>query len=577
MNTASSEKSQVFFDNLISFLIATVTVILAVISVLQIDASHTSEKANRAAQQLSMQVTEKRISGIMQFNHDWYGVYSRWVEGERRAISADQENDAAARDRYETLRNNLSMLSPLLREPYFDPEKQFINTSKYAAELYIVDATDLLEQFSAMSKVGQHWNNVADNHVVQLTLLAVALSLFGLSNTMTSRIRWIFVSLGGLLVLLSSVWAAVLLIDPAPAVNYEAIHFYAEGVGKSYQESYDEAIQLFDQAIRADPEYANAYYERGSAYYERARKHFARGNLDLSRTDYAAAAADYESALKAGRDDMYVNWNLGWTYYLLGDFERARQTNERVLQERPDLVGMRLNQALVMLTEGKFDEARATYTEALNEAARQVGNAKNDNHEPPSSLWLYIDAGVIDLQNLYDQVNGTPKAWTQAPDLAAIHADSEQLKSFITEQIKTIKEASVALESTWQLPNSTVTIQVEPFQFGHEVYDEEGNYTGFDSATSFEYGTGQVTVTFDYSGYVPRQQVLWKVYINGIEYPSYREIWTEGLEESGNQIKYIGFGYTNSSVLSAGEYTVEVYVDSRLAQRGTFTVLEEQE
>ena len=88
MNTPSNEKSQVFFDNLISFLIATVTVILAIVAVLQIDASHTSQRANRAAQRLSIQATEEKVSGILQFNHDWYGIYEKWMENDLRAVSA---------------------------------------------------------------------------------------------------------------------------------------------------------------------------------------------------------------------------------------------------------------------------------------------------------------------------------------------------------------------------------------------------------------------------------------------------------------------------------------------------------
>ena len=558
MSTSSSEKSQDFFDKLISFIIATVTVLLAVMSVLQIDASHTSQKAAREAQRLSILATEKRISGIIQFNYDWYGIYEKWVVGDRRAVSADQESDAVTRARYETLRDNLSGLSPLLREPYFDAQDQSINALQYEAELYIVDATNLLEQFVEMSKVGRHWDSIADQHVVQLTLLAVALSLVGLSNTMKSLMRWVFVGLGGLLVLFSMAWAAYILIQPQPVVNYAAIDSYAQGVGKTHQGSYEEAIQFFDQALAADPDYSNAYYERGNAYFY--------------QDDYATAAADYEAARQAGRDDVNVNWNLGWTYYLLGDFEQARLINENTLKIDPTLVGIRLNQGLVMLAEGKFDEARVTYTEALNEAARQVSEANRDNQPPPPSLWLYIDAGVIDLQNLYDQLNGTPKNWTQAPNAAAIHADTEQIKSFASEQIQTIKEASVALE--YSLPESMVTIQVDPLEFGQYTYDEEGNYTGFDSATSFAFGTDQVTVTFNYSGYIPGQQLLWKVYIDGSEYPSYREIQYEGLKESGNNVKHIGFGYTNSSVLPSGEYTVEVYGDSHLAQRGTFTVLD---
>lgn len=562
MSTPSSEKSQVFFDNLISFLIATVSVILAIVAVLQIDASHTSQRANREAQRLSIQATEEKVSGILQFNHDWYGIYEKWMENDLRAVSARQEGDDVTQARYNALRDQLSALSPLLREPYFDAQTQSTRASQYEAELYLVDATKLSEQFAAVSDVGRHWGSIADMHVVQLTLLAVALSLFGLANTMKSGLRWMFVGLGGLMVLFSMAWAALLLIRPHPGVNHTAIEAYAKGVGKNYQESYDEAIQLFDQALAANPDYGNSYYERGNAYF--------------GKSNYAAAAADYEEALKAGRDDANVNWNLAWTYYLLGDFERARQINETILEKDPTLIGILMNQGLVMLSEGKFDDARLIYTEALNEAASQVMEAHNNNQQPPSSLWFYIDASAIDLQNLLDRVSGMPKDWTKAPESDVIHADAEQIKAFASEQIKTIKEATVALQYTGQLPERAATIQVEPFKFGKEAYDDQGNYTGFDSATSFEFGTDAVTVTFDYTGYVPGQKVLWKVYINGEESPAYRESWIEDLEESGSYFKYIGFGYTNVYVLPSGEYTVEVYVDSRLVQRGTFTILDQE-
>ena len=81
-----------------------------------------------------------------------------------------------------------------------------------------------------------------------------------------------------------------------------------------------------------------------------------------------------------------------------------------------------------------------------------------------------------------------------------------------------------------------------------------------------------ISVLFDYSGMQDGQEVAYKVYIDDEEDPSWRLVEEWSLGASGSAEKPISFAYSAVHVLRAGEYTVEMYVDSHLAQRGKFVV-----
>jgi hypothetical protein len=70
------------------------------------------------------------------------------------------------------------------------------------------------------------------------------------------------------------------------------------------------------------------------------------------------------------------------------------------------------------------------------------------------------------------------------------------------------------------------------------------------------------------------QEVVFKMYIDGEEDPSWRfvDAWTLGPD--GSAEIPLSLAYSNTAVFEPGEYTVEMYVDSHLAQRGTFYVEE---
>jgi tetratricopeptide (TPR) repeat protein len=548
-------------EKFVSILIATVTILAAVTAFMQTYASTQASSANRRAQDYSIQATTRRLSGAVQFSYDWQGAFQTWRELDLQIIAAQQDGDLATADRYRALRDRIVPLSPLLQPPYFDPQTLWPDPARYEAELYLVDSTRAREHFAAEAALGNAWDSIATAFVVQLTLLAVTLSLYGLSTTISSWVRWLFLGVGTSLAFLCTGWLAVSLIFQPSILPDPAIEAYAQGVGLAWQSRHQDAVAQFDQALALAPDYANAYYERGNAHY----------NLG----QYEQAAADYVLAGDYGRDDANVGWNLGWIYYLLGRYDQAIQTDQRVLERDPTVVGVRMNLALALLAQGRFDEARADYERALQEATRQVQQARSAGSEPPSSLWYYLEAGALDIENLLDQLAGTPQPWTQAPDAALVTADLAALQGVAQEQVKRIKEHTVALEFNGQPPGGITSANISDFQFGQEVHDSQGNFVRYETSDKFLYGTNDMVVLFDYVGFRDGQHEVWKVYLNGQEDPSLRVVGSWSIGESGRGAKSITYAYSNVFIFTPGEYVVELYVDSELLRRGTFYVLEE--
>ncbi len=79
-------------------------------------------------------------------------------------------------------------------------------------------------------------------------------------------------------------------------------------------------------------------------------------------------------------------------------------------------------------------------------------------------------------------------------------------------------------------------------------------------------------VTFDYEGMQDGQEVLFKVYIDGEEDPSWRIVSPWDLGASGTAEKPLSLAYSDVFVLASGQYTIEMYVNSHLVQQGSFVI-----
>lgn len=562
MNAEQLKKSDERFNKMITILIASVAIWVAITVYFQNYASNISSQARRRAQENAIASTKKELNGSIQFSYQWQGALQTWREIGWQITAAEQEGDTAAVERYTRLQERIAALSDLLGPNYFDPAVGWPDTGKYEADTYLIESTRLNEIYVAESELGRATDETADSLVVQITLLTVSLSLYGLATTLKGGVRWLFVVLGSGIVGLCVLWLSWSMIEllARPEVNHAAINAYSEGVGLSYQYKYDEAIAKYNLAIAEKPDYGKAYYERGFANFD--------------KNDIAAAIKDFELAREAGLDDINTNGNLGWAYYLNGQFPQAIEADERAISLDPSVLSVRMNEAITYLAMGDLPNSQRQYDLLIQETERQVNDAHKNNAEPSASLWFYLDAGATDLQNLIDQLSNKSKLPTEAPSVSTIKGDYNTTLNFAYQQLIRIKEANVALEYTGQLPASQEVMQVQPFTFG-QITEKNGDglVTNFETSSnsSFPNQTKSVTVEYSYSGPPPKQMV-WKLYFNGLEDQSMRIISNSDISSNSLWYQTFGYDYTSVFVLTPGEFVVELYADSKLVQTGTFFV-----
>jgi tetratricopeptide (TPR) repeat protein len=545
------------FKQAATVLIATVALLGAIAAYLQADAGFRGDSAIRRSQLQAAEALGVQTTGEANVNYHYGGVARTYEELSALTTVASQAGDERAAARYTNIQNGLSQLSELLRPPYFTADKDPVpNVAAYQADQYVAKAATLSEASNVGGNLENVWEDKSNSYVIHLTLLATALALLGLSLTLSGRVRPLFVGVGSAITVVTVVWMALVFAKPVPEIPQAAIDAYGRGVGASYKEDYPAAVKAFDEAVAVAPDYATALYERGGAK-------FAQG-------DYEGAIKDYQAAQTAGKDDASVAWDMGYANYLLGRFDEAIQSHRRALELDPKRVYVQLDLAAALLASGKTDEAKAEYQKAKDQISGQVAAAKAAGGEPPPSLLYYLDAGADDLEGLFDQLNDQPRAYAASPPKDKI-SGSEGMLKVVQDQFFDLKSLDVALEYTGKPPTGTVEAAVEPFQFG--LKNEDGTFA---VADSFPSETKDIWTTYKYDGMKDGQQVVWKVYLNGTEYPEYRTVttWDGGTSGETAQALTDDFAYGSTYSFDPGEYVVEMYVDSVLVQRGSFTVEE---
>ncbi|MCB0168085.1 MAG: tetratricopeptide repeat protein [Anaerolineae bacterium] len=544
------------FERLVAVMIAVVTVIAAVVGFLQSQASVRSDRALREAQTFAIEALSQKAAGEIETGYAWTDLWRNWSELDSQAIIAADFDDPAAVKRYETVRDRLADLSPLLAPPYFDPaQDDEPDIAAYEADLYVVNSTYLSERFLATFKVSEAWGDKADTYVAHLTILAVTLFLYGISVTLAGQIRWLFVILGSLFALGTVIWVIVVYVRPISIPSEPAIRAFAEGVGRLHQEVPEEAIEFFNETVSLAPAYADAYYERGNAHF------------DLEQLDQAAA--DYEAAIDAGRQDINLVMELGRVYYYQGRLDDALRLGQMELALGPDNVVSQLDLGLIHLAAGQVEAAQTAFAQAMDLAGQQVAAARAAGQEPPDSLWWYLDVSATDLDGLssclIDQDCGAAPPYDivsrAGTDADAVDAVAQQLK-----------ELTVALEYTGQPPDPTTEVDISSFEFATELYDDNDEFIDYDITDTFPADTSDVVLLLTYDGMQDGQQVVVKVFVDGEEDPTLRvlETWDQG--RAGETELLLSAGLL--SVFTPGDYWVEMYVDSHLAAQEGFTVEE---
>lgn len=532
------------FKKGIAVLIAVVTVCATWIAFLQNDASNKDDIAKRDADRLMIIIMGKQVEGEVQVNYEYEVVYQNYTALETQAYASEGRGDSYGASRYFTARDSLKALSPILQDPYFDPETSEIDYSRYVVDVYLREVTQLKEQFTASNAVKEGWGAKKDAYILYLTILTVALFLLGLSATIEITTKWIFAIVGNMLAFVAITATISTYLTPVFDLRElpEAMTSYTEGVMMAYQERYEEALPLLDKAIVLVPDYANALVERA--------------NVNAALGNYQEAILDYERAKSLGVTRSNMIGSYAYTHYLLGQFEQGIALNQESLNSGQGELWMQFDVGLMHLANGQIQEAQAEYARGIAIASQL---------EPSSTLWWSLDNASAELQELAYQATDSESPFRRlikSPD--SIPPIAEAL-------IKQLKSLSVSLELTGKPPVGELTAEISPFLFGEPTYNENAPYLIEDEFSS---GVQEMDVLFDYAKMRDGQEVLIKVYIDGIEDPSWRVLFTWDVGESGSTAVPISIAYSDSFVLVTAEYTVELYVDGHLAQVGTFSVVD---
>lgn len=388
------------------------------------------------------------------------------------------------------------------------------------------------QQYVLLAK-SRAWSSKANGLVAVLSTLSVALFLGGLSLTIGSRVRLLLGASSVALTGICAVWMLGILISPVPDISDEALEHFVNGqiklnIADFRGEDAVEAIPDFDAAIELAPDYARAYVFRSFA------------NTDSSLTDKhldtAQAVEDMETAIRLGDDSNTALVNLGWLYYLNGQYNSALRTTVQAVQNEDDECFAEFNWGLTLLAMQREDEAKEAYRIAI-ECAR---NQTDESWTP-----YYLDVGVLDLEDLR----------VARPDLEATLESS----------IRRLKNAAATLTLFGVLePRHTDALLTE-LTFGEEVDNDNAIVT---PAEEYEQGVQTVYASFGYENVTPDTRWLERWLRDGREtLVINHDFWEWG--ESGTQ----WIGIYNSGGLTSGEYQVDVFIEGNLLTSGRFTIL----
>ncbi len=442
--------------------------------------------------------------------------------GGQGELAADYDLDAT---RWEDAAGQVIASDPLLADYGQD---LIVYTEELSRDAYRQEEREhtQLEQSRA-------WSDKSNGYVAVLSTLSVSLFLAGLSLTLGSRLRYILAlaSLG--LTTICAVWVMVVFFGPVPAVSDDAIEHFIEGRIKYNLASNrgldaGDSIPEFDTALELAPDYGRALFYRSLA------------NTDVSlldkHLDTQKAIDDGLKAIDLGNESSPVFGNVGWLYYLNGQYKSALEYTQQALSMSPEDCYLHFNNGLTLMALERADEAADAYTLAIDCAQRQSSDAVFNN---------YMDSGVTDLAELS----------AARPDLG------DTLDPAVTR----LKEALANLRMYGEVLDYSLDAQIEPLVFGADV---DSDNVVQDLGTEFPQSATIVYAQILYDQMRDDDRWMTRWVLDGREYYStVYDNWAYG--ESGTAwVSLYNFGG-----LTSGTYTLDMFVNGRLAASGQVVVL----
>ena len=144
--------------------------------------------------------------------------------------------------------------------------------------------------------------------------------------------------------------------------------YYAlTGRGLFEAREYDEALNTLKEGLyyaESPEQMEQLYQDLGTVHYYKGYKLQPDGLAQYVLKDVRNSIESYENALRYG-EDPYLYGNLGWGYYLLGDYASSIDNSLKALAMNPELNYARMNLGIAYIKKGDYKSAYDAYESLL--------------------------------------------------------------------------------------------------------------------------------------------------------------------------------------------------------------------
>jgi tetratricopeptide (TPR) repeat protein len=359
------------FRRLVALGVVLITLFGAIVSYAQAVESNDEDIAARDAQRDAIEglgaqvdssaalVADLRVSSAIDAIIQRQALNAARVE----AIGGDADSDVhlAARERLAAVAEAVADLTPV------DPTDGGSILADIAERSRRPDQARLRQTVEA--DLANDHGGKADTYVAILTVLAVALFLFGLSLTVSGRSRFVLLVPGIAIALVCVAWSVVTSARPVTDVSGSAIADVAEGQRLASIGDLEGAIQRYDDAIADSPDFAAAFARRADATFFQGSTQAGQTNFISITSEEALedALADLDQALSLGASsDVVTVADAGFFNFLAGDFDRSVELSTAAIELNDSLAAVWFNLGVAEVARGDEDAAEDAYEEGLD-------------------------------------------------------------------------------------------------------------------------------------------------------------------------------------------------------------------
>jgi tetratricopeptide (TPR) repeat protein len=415
------------FQRAVALCAVITTLVAAAVAFLHANASREGDRAAAAAQETAIKaahavVKRRQIAQVelrrLQLGREYRARELNLLQRDLLGVAEETPLELAGHWRGLATRTNVQLhrnadklgTPDISRGAHASPERDPLFPSRLLAETER-RGIRLAALRDARNELSSEWGKRAAVFIAILTLLAVALYLFGFSLTPQGRhMRGVFAAFGAVFLVIGVIFGPMQALFPPSEAPDEAASRYADGrlriLTARGPADYAAAVEELDEAIRLRPAFARAYVDRALARMAAASPQHA-SFLSLAPPSVRKEAIrDVRKARELGLDTPSVVGDLAFELLALGletgrddHVEESIELNEDAIDGDSKEPILHFNLGAALLADGRFADAKNEYRTALKTVFKQSGGKSRVDAMRASTLQpAWVSGALTDLE-----------------------------------------------------------------------------------------------------------------------------------------------------------------------------------